>query len=477
LVEIEYARQILGLRDIILGPIVLCLLYIWGLKIFKRHSVFGNKEDIKLFKVTFFLKAFSAVASALIFQYYYKYGDTFGYYDGGEMLVNAFTNDLSAAADILFSEQEDFSYEALQYIGHFQKSAESTFFIMKLSGLLMLPFFKSYIAVSFVISFLALLGTWKIYEFFIYYYPELKRTLKYTVLLCPTMMFWGTGLLKDPICIACMGAILINLFNMLVKRNVSLFSIFSTLILSYILIKVKSYIFVATVGGFALFYFLQLFSQTLSSGKKFLLIVLFFGAVAIGSLAISNILAEQFDFINNTDQALDYIDTMHRSQEMSSEGSGGSGYKLPDLVLSPIGILNIFFVSVNVACFRPYIWETTKPIIFLDTLQSLFAFFALLYAFFKAKLFGFYLTSLFNPFKLVKHAIKSPVIIMSIFVIMVIGFLSGFLSYNFGTLSRYRIPMLPFLFSLPFLILCNYRREQAKATSIENDSSTQATNS
>jgi hypothetical protein len=127
-----------------------------------------------------------------------------------------------------------------------------------------------------------------------------------------------------------------------------------------------------------------------------------------------------------------------------SEKTEGSGYNLGDFDPTISGILKKFFPAVNVSLFRPYIWEAKKPIIMLAALESLFFL-----------IFTLYVIVTANPFTTIKKIYKDPNIFFCLVFVLIFAFLTGLSSYNFGTLSRYKIPCMPFY--MIFLVLLSQK--------------------
>jgi hypothetical protein len=98
-----------------------------------------------------------------------------------------------------------------------------------------------------------------------------------------------------------------------------------------------------------------------------------------------------------------------------------------------IGMLSKFPLAVNVTLFRPYIWEAKKIIVFLSSLEAILFLFVTLKVLF-----------LIGPVKVWKTINKDPTIQFCLIFSLIFAFAVGISSYNFGALSRYKIPCLPF---------------------------------
>ena len=116
-----------------------------------------------------------------------------------------------------------------------------------------------------------------------------------------------------------------------------------------------------------------------------------------------------------------------------SDVDEGSGYDLGDFSPTIGGMLSKMPAAVNVTLFRPYIWETRKIIVFLTAIEALLFLFATLKILFVIGI------------KKVWQTIGGdPTIQFCLIFSIIFAFAVGISSYNFGALSRYKIPCIPF---------------------------------
>src|SRR5204863_6631919 len=87
----------------------------------------------------------------------------------------------------------------------------------------------------------------------------------------------------------------------------------------------------------------------------------------------------------------------------------------------------------NVTLFRPYIWESKKIIVLISALEALLFLFITLKVLFTVGIVKVWRTISNDP------AIQFCLVFSIIF-----AFAVGISSYNFGALSRYKIPCVPF---------------------------------
>ena len=124
-----------------------------------------------------------------------------------------------------------------------------------------------------------------------------------------------------------------------------------------------------------------------------------------------------------------------------SSGDEGSTYSLGNFPPTIGGMLAQFPLAVNVTLFRPYLWESGKVIVLLSALEAAFFLFLTLKIIFIVGLKRIWIT-----------ISKNPTIQFCLIFSIIFAFAVGVTSYNFGALSRYKIPALPFYALGVFLI-------------------------
>lgn len=124
-----------------------------------------------------------------------------------------------------------------------------------------------------------------------------------------------------------------------------------------------------------------------------------------------------------------------------SENQEGSAYDIGNLDGTLENMVSKFPQGVNVTLYRPYLWESKKPIILLSALEAT--------AFLILTLMVFYKVGFFKTFG--KIFSDSNLLFFFVFA-LIFAFAVGISTGNFGSLSRYKIPCIPF-FAAMLLIL------------------------
>jgi len=171
-----YYRTLVSLQDLWQLPLILILLYAftyWWVMEKVEH------DGVKKYAIpALSLRLLSAFLALLMYQYYYGYGDTYGYFYCGRQIWNALWEAPIAGLELIFKSPEQYSALARSYADHVHFSSRDSRFVAKVIAIISLFTYKSYLSTSLLLSFLSFIGCWKIYRVFQQMYPQLYRPLK-----------------------------------------------------------------------------------------------------------------------------------------------------------------------------------------------------------------------------------------------------------------------------------------------------------
>lgn len=426
--------QNITIFDYLLLPVYLFIFYI----IVKKISVkYADDELRKYFFVAFYLHMFGAVAYALMVQYYYGYGDSFVFYYGGNFLNSQLVQDPGNIKYFFKPATEvktwfDTEVGDLSYAGYF--GIASNLFIMKISALLSLISFNKYLIITLFFGLFSFAGLWRLFLVFkdINKDKELK-VLAFAILFVPSVWFWGSGLIKDSVCIGGIGFIIHFLYRLFVKKEFSIKSIIGLVVLIYIIFVIKSYIIIALLVGLIVFIFYRFITPFKNVVIRAFIILLFLFGVLVVTF-ITNF-TDQLKLL--AEESMVQVDTFKRNYEAvqnDDENSKGT-LEIKEMDLSLVGMITHSPVAVFTCLYRPFIWESRKIFILFSSFESLLLLLSTLYVMSKLKFLGFFREMFNNPYILVSF-------IIAIFFALIIGFTT----YNFGTMARYKIILMPFYF-------------------------------
>ena len=280
-------------------------------------------------------------------------------------------------------------------------------------------------------AFISFTGVWALFKAFTSLYPSLVRQIAIAILFIPSVFVWGSGIFKDTICIFGLGWLTYGSFRFLVQKDFSFRNI-ALSVLSFILIaKVKLYILLGFAPALLMWIFFNYSHRIKNKSQKILAQFVFLVIVVVGFLFFMQSFAKELGKYSLEKVAI--TSNVTRGWIYYSSGDEGSAYSLGDFSPTINGMLSKFPLAVNVTLFRPYFWESKKIIVALSALE------AILFLFLTLKI----LISV-GPAKTWKTISNDPTIQFCLVFSIIFAFAVGISSYNFGSLSRYKIPCLPF---------------------------------
>lgn len=446
-----HLADILTWTDFYLAPLYLLLVYFIARHFKKKY--YANDPFGKFIMPALLLRMAGCIFLSLLMQFYYHEGDTFSYFTGAHEIWQAFIKSPGIAFEMITNNPANYSPQALEFAQHMGYSFASSHLAMfKISGIVGLIAFGQYLPIAIIFTFLSFYGTWLIYIVFVRKYPHLWKQLAISVLFIPSVIVWSTGILKEPLCMFGIGICFYSFDRILSRknrvRNILLFAGGS-----WLLLTIKDYLFytlVCATAAYAYFNFIKhLQSKALKYAITSIMYVTTISIVVYFIYEPSNIILNEFiDYFKRADNLQNYM--IQTANEV-----GGAAYTLPTYDYSGTGILKSFLLSLNVSFFRPYIWECTNPLMLFNFLESFIATILVVLALFKL-LAG-------------KIRMKNnPLFIFCLVFTLLLGFMVGFISYNFGTLIRYKVPFQPFFYTA-ILILLSHKKNKTTEVKVPED--------
>ncbi|MCO5249184.1 MAG: hypothetical protein M9887_09590 [Chitinophagales bacterium] len=381
-----------------------------------------------------------------VYIYYYGYGDTLRFFRFGQLYKDLLFNIQNLSfVNWLFMPNETFKNLISFQIDYAYGYDESSLFVNKISGCLSFISFNSFLVNTLIFSITSAIGLWYMFIGLYKLYPKLKIEMAVAILFVPSVVFWGSGLMKDTICIGALGFMTYNICKIFFLKNERNYSsiIFNSIMFifcSYIISNVKIYQLLAYLPGVFIWIFYSFRDQIKNSFIRksttpFILILLAF-MVVVGLQVFSD---------NLNKYALDnVVETALNLQYNLSMTDAGSAYDLGTIDPSLLGLVKKFPLAVNVSLFRPYLWEIKNPFMLLAAIES---FLILIFTLLAIKNVGL--------FKLPNKILGSGILIFCFSFSIIFGFATGISSQNFGSLMRYKIPIMPMYLIFIFITYFN----------------------
>lgn len=437
------------LRDLIVTPLLIIIVY--AIAYFVR-PYFTDDSTRRYFFPALTVRIIGALAVGFIYQFYYHGGDTFNFHTHGSRHIwEAFTEDWQKGLQLLFSDGS-FSGSLYKYsskIWYFKDP--QSFFVIRVAAIFDLITFSSYSGTAVLFAVCSFTGAWLFFSTFSKLYPDIHRWIAIAVLFLPTVVFWGSGIFKDSLTLAALGSSTYAFHKLFIEKKIRIHAIILLLVSFWVIYSVKKYILLCFLPAVLLWWFARQLSQFRSVMLKILLVpVIGFVALVFAYFAVMRISADDAKY-NITNLAMTARITAYDIRYGWGARTGeGSGYTLGELDGSWQSMIRLAPAAINVSLFRPYLWEVRNPLMLLSAVESV-AF--LLFTFFVINRVRL------KFFKYIQH----PDVIFCLVFALVFAFAVGVSTYNFGTLSRYKIPMMPYYTLALTIIYYHWNRDRKLA--------------
>lgn len=409
-------------------------------------------DDInrKYFFPALTVRVMAAIAVGLLYQFYYEGGDTFAYHThGSRPLWEAIMDSPTNGFRLLFlnGEYGPGIWKTASRIWYWDDP--QSFFVIRIAAILDLFTFSTYSATAVLFAVISFVGAWMFFLTFYRLYPELHRWVAVSALFIPTVVFWGSGIFKDTITLAALGVATFSFDRLFIDKKIRLKLVLLFLFNLWVIFSIKKYILLCFLPALLLWWFAHDFSRIRSLMLRMILAPV--TAVVVIALAYSAVLkVGEDDPRYNIDKLAETarITAYDIRYGWGARTGDGSGYTLGELDGTWQNMLKLAPQAINISLFRPYLWEADNPLMLLSALEGMAFFLITLYVAWKS---GW---SLFSGF-------QKPDALFCLVFALVFAFAVGVSTFNFGSLSRYKIPMMPF-FLLGLGIMQRYSKRERK---------------
>jgi hypothetical protein len=439
--------QFITLLDFFLLPFYAVIIYLIAFRIRDRYYPAGHPWRA-YFVPGLTVKLVGGLFIGVIYQYYYGGGDTSNYFIQAKTINSSFMDSPFKWLQIMLHTADWWDPDYSEYISQiFWYRFPANYIVCSATALVGMFCFTTYLPCTLILAALAYTGIWAMFRTFAKQYPSILRYIAVACLFIPSVFMWGSGIFKDTLCLFGLGWLTHIVFRVFVERRISLGNLIMLILCFYVLYVTKIYILIAYLPSLMLWVLLNYSARIPNRAVRALL-----QFTVIGICLMGFVVANQFFAADLGQYSLEKISqtsTVTRDYIAMSSGSEGSSYDLGPIDPSPLGMLKKLPQAINVTLFRPYIWEARKPIVMLNALEATIIMLLTLKV-----LFGVGLGKIYR-------AIASDANIQFCLIFsLIFAFAVGISSYNFGTLSRYRIPCLPMYVLALILIYYKYNSPQ-----------------
>lgn len=383
----------------------------------------------------FFLKLAAGYSLVWLYGQHYEdrgTGDTFRFFDDALVMHRCFKEEgIKPYAKLLTGIGMREDPVAMRYYNEMthMEHAFTTGYVndnatMVRANALVLQFSRGHYAVHLAFwCFAAMIGLTALLKLLVGYFPRKRVAMFVSVYLLPTVLFWGSGVLKEPIMLLGLGLFLLGFFRYIFEEwkarhlwYIGLGLLFLVLAKGYVL-----YVMLPAIAGLLL--------AKVFDGRRFWLWFSIPHALVALYLLLAPVLGDPGGLVAH----IAWKQAAFYNEAMLSQA--GSVIDIPPIdgaidlfVNAPNALVNIYL--------RPWIWEGDNLLYLPAALENLFLMVCL----------AVMLWNFRRP-----YGLAIPLIAFALSFVLLLGVAIGGVVPVLGALVRYKMPALIFLFALTFI--------------------------
>lgn len=383
----------------------------------------------------FLIKLLFGFGLAWIYTDHYenrRTGDAFRFYDDAVLLHGSLDEGVDTYAKLMTGiglEEDSVAMSYYVRMTHFEREFYTGFLndnatIIRANALVMIFSRGHYHVHTAFWCFFAMIGLTAILKLLVHFFPTKRVQMLFAVFLLPTVMFWASGVLKEPILLLGLGLFLLGFIRFIIKDYTKADLI---LLLSGFLVLLFTKGYVIQCMAPAIFGLLMVrifpnknFWTMFSIPHIGVFLLIFIGPHISDGLMVADLMSlKQTAFYN-----------------IANNNGAGSTIEIPPINSSWDVILNAPMALKN-TYLRPWPWEWSKPLYIPAGIENLLLILAMC----------FMLWNFQKP-----RGMGLPIIAFSLSFVLTLGVISGEVVPVLGALVRYKLPALIFLFVLIFAL-------------------------
>jgi hypothetical protein len=439
------AENYISLFDYAILLVYLFIIYFIAFTIKSRYEK-KNPIVYKYFFLGLHAKILGAIGVCMIYIYYYEWGDTLVYHNSSSVLINLMYKDFDAFLDIMGGNLAPENYanyfdHETGYPAYYMYKDPQTFSVARYIAPFEFLGVQSYLVTSVLLSVASYTGIWKLYMMLNREYPGIEKRLAIAILFVPSVVFWGSGLLKDTITFAAACWYTYAFYKVFIIKEQRVINAIFVLISVFFILTIKPYIFVALFPGSLLWLLLDRLKRIKSTWFRLTIAPAFI----IGGMGLGlGVLTQMGDQLG--EYKLDSV--VEKAQvtqdDLKREVYGDNSFDVGAIDGSVGGFVSKAPLAISTALFRPFLWEADNPVMLVSAVENLIILSLFISLFVKIKL------------RLIIKVITSqPIIMFCLMFSFMFAFSVGITTANFGALVRYKIPLMPYFLGA-LVIMQNY---------------------
>lgn len=441
--------DVVSINDALLAPIFIFFILFIS-RLIQRRNI-EKYPEYKYYLPGLMLKLVGGMGVCFIYTYYYVGGDTIAYFhdcvvmsnllfESPQYFAQLFFNGGGVQNNYMFSSST--GYPILIYDNY-------AFFVVRFTCLLSVIGFKSFFVTTILLAWISFGGLWRLYRLFVSEFPHLQQKLALGFFFIPSLFFWGSGLLKDTITTSFMSYFVSSFYFVFIKKEKKFSNLLLLAFSTFIILSIKPYIFIGLLPGTMMWLISDLLSKVRGAILKVAILPIFLILLFGFGFMLLNMLGQSLGQYN-----IDYIlvKASETQKDLKRDAYMGNSFDIGTIEPTFSSMISHAHLAIFAAIFRPSIIEVNNIVMFASALENTFMLYITIVILWKLRFFGIF------KYFLGTNNLLTFALSFSLFF----AFSVGLTTSNFGSLVRYKIPLIPFYVSSIYIIRDYIEREKAK---------------
>lgn len=425
---------------------------IWLVLSYVTNRKYHGDRNLRFyFNTGLFLKLAAGIAFGLLYEFHYKWaGDTFYYFRNACRLANTFWESPLSYFKILFDWVDESNVGSIDISNYnpivYWDNRSGIYAIHRFVSVFAIMGFNNYYIISVLMNTFLFVLNWKLFRFIIEQFPKYRQIAFISFLCVPSVLLFGSGIMKDSFTLSFSGIILISMYRLLFEHKFNLKYIFMLLISLYVVFQLKPYIvysFVISVLAWWGLYNIQ------HVKNKVLRIMVFPIIIVVSAVVIMYVFSVMGNLAGGRYSS---VESMVTSASMSQYDLRQDYYEGESFDIGSYtdisGAIMLMPKAIVASWYRPYIWEAHSFAMMISGMENLIMLLLSLYALFRVR-----------PFTCLNTITKNMFLVFALILSLIMAIGIGLSTSNFSALVRFRIPLVPYFLFLTLYVIWEHRKQ------------------
>ncbi|MFC2176571.1 hypothetical protein ACFLR1_06355 [Bacteroidota bacterium] len=438
----------LGILDFIWVPTLL-MLVLWRAR--KTQSDNEGNLTYTYYSKALLVKVFGGLVFALLYAFYYGGGDTINYWMDSSALSSLIFRNPICYLDVMMDNRtiQNFRcFDLTKFIPYYYFRDPQAYTVVRLTSPVYFLTINSFLGCTMIVSIIAFGGIWRLYSVFCEEYPMLYKEFAISFFFIPSVVFWGSGIMKDTYTFTAVCWFVSSVYGVLLKRRNIVSNVFYIVVASYIMISMKAYIFVALLPGALLWTVFNQINEVENKVVRMLAAPVLIMVSIVGAALVFSQASSSLGEYGSVDSILEKA--VVTQEDLKRDAYGGNTFDIGSFEPTIPGVLSKMPVAIFAGLFRPTLLDTKNIVMVISALENTALMIFLIYVLFQVKFIGFF-----------RYAFSKPMILFAVIFSLFFSFAVGLTTSNFGSLVRYKIPALPFFLASLYMIMYEWNNKSA----------------